>query len=160
MIKVYAGNEFYKSSFGDDDHYGRATITEIIGNHRPIYIEPKDITRLLMRFSEDNDCVFHTIYNEIKNFRGYKRYSIKKIKQEFRNCGINILNGVSFEMIKQWHAVYKHHISFCFFNPNFILIEKVKGCEYSHKTAQILLMYNNNHCYTITNIDIKNSVVY
>ena len=160
MIKVYAGNEFYKSAFGDDDHYGRATITEIIGNHRHIYIDPLDITRHLMRFSEDNDCVFHTIYNEIKDFRGYKRYTIEKLKQEFIGCGINITDGVCFEDIKKWHSVFKHHISFYFFNPNFILVEKVKGYDYNYKTPQILLMYNNNHCYTINNNDIKNSVVY
>ena len=144
----------------DDDHYGRATITEIIGNHRHIFIDPLDITRHLMRFSEDNDCVFHTIYNEIKDFRGYKRYTIEKLKQEFIGCGINITDGVCFEDIKKWHSVFKHHISFYFFNPNFILVEKVKGYEYNYKTPQILLMYNNNHCYTINNNDIKNSVVY
>ena len=160
MIKIYAGNEFYKSAFGDDDHYGRATITEIIGNHRHILVEDNDITRHLMRFSSDNDCVFHTIYNEIKDFRGYKKYTIDKLKSEFKSCGLYINDGVSFEMIKKWHSVYKHHISFYFFNPNFILVEKVQGTEYHYATPQILIMYNNNHCYTISNEKIKKAVVF
>ena len=44
---------------------------------------------ILMRFNENNDCVFRELYNGIKNFIGYKRYSVDKIKDEFKYIGID-----------------------------------------------------------------------
>lgn len=103
--------------------------------------------------------LFYLIYNEIKDFIGYKRYTVEILKQEFRDCGISLENVITIDNIKKWHSMYKHHISLYFFNPNFNLMVKVKGYEYHDKIPQILLM-QNNIWNMIDDEKIKNSVVY
>ena len=141
-------------------HYGYANIldTKIKGSRE---INETNISESLMRFSENNDCVFINIFNGIKDYKGYKNYSIDKIKNEFINLGIDITNGVCFNDIKKWIEEYKLHISCYLFAPDFILKDSIKGFRNSNiKIPHLIFMYNNNHCYLINDEEIKNKIIY
>ena len=160
LLKNVVENKFYNNSSNNDEHYGRANIHEIIIENMQIIIEDNNITDLLMRFSDGNDCVFKEIYLGIKDFRGYKNYSIDKLKNEFVQCDIYISNGVSFNNIKEWHKKFNHHINFYFYGPGYNRIDKIKSGNFNFKIPQLVFLYNNNHCIQILNDDIKRSIVY
>ena len=141
-------------------HFGYANIleTEIKGSRE---INETNISESLMRFSENNDCVFINIFNGIKDYKGYKNYSIDRIKNEFINLGIDITNGVCFNDIKKWIGDNKLHISCYLFAPDFILKDSIKGFRNSNiKIPHLIFMYNNNHCYLINDEEIKNKIIY
>lgn len=64
----------------DDDDHGNDTILEI----SPTFPRTRGagVIDILMQFNEDNDCTIKELYMSIGDFAGYKRYSIKKIKDE------------------------------------------------------------------------------
>lgn len=68
-----------------------------------------------MRFNETNDCAIKSLYTGIKDFVGQKRYTIKKIKDDFIEYSINISNEISFKR----NVIHGGTVDLNKFNPVF-----------------------------------------
>ena len=88
LIENFAVSEFLGREVSKDD-YGQFGIikVEILQND---LIGLNNYTKIRMRLNDKNDCVIYSIFNSIKNTPGFKKYSIDKIKGEFKTIKVKI----------------------------------------------------------------------
>ena len=109
LLEIYIIDRFRGNPIARDD-WGAKGILEVnvVGNE---LIWNENYSRLRMRFNENGDCVFYSIFNSIKDVPGYKKYTINLLKKHKLEIGIKIDNGICYNDIVNCIETYNHLIN-------------------------------------------------
>lgn len=110
-----------------------------------------------IKFKEDeNKCAFDYILDTLQGKENFKKFNIVTLKKQLKELNINYTEGLTVEEIKKWIITYyPKYINMYPIDPLMQVFD-----EYTHEEAEHSLCFilNNNHCYGISDSNLKKSV--